>query len=202
MDSKYKSCKYSPDVVGYGEEAYGIEDYLIESLNEDAPNKAFKKIAKNAYKSADAKNDATKKEYDEIKDLYLPGDDTSKLDKRYADKMISKDDIVKSVDEKMAGLEKGDYPFYVTYYEEYPIYEPAEGGYYYAGCEAVSSTGYETKQGALDAAKEMAEEDGESYSGGNTFYRFGSRYIGEGRYIVVETNDDYLSREKGYEPYN
>mgnify|MGYP003295293821 CR=1 FL=1 len=26
--------------------------------------------------------------------------------------------------------------YYLTYYEEYPIYEPAEGGYYYAGCSA------------------------------------------------------------------
>ena len=28
--------------------------------------------------------------------------------------------------------------YYVTYYEEYPIYEPAEGGYYYAGSRNVS----------------------------------------------------------------
>ena len=27
---------------------------------------------------------------------------------------------------------------YVTYYEEYPIYEPAEGRYYYPGNEVVS----------------------------------------------------------------
>ena len=27
--------------------------------------------------------------------------------------------------------------YYVTYYEEYPIYEPAEGGYYYAGSQNV-----------------------------------------------------------------
>lgn len=27
---------------------------------------------------------------------------------------------------------------YLTYYEEYPIYEPAEGGYYYSGNQVVS----------------------------------------------------------------
>ena len=28
---------------------------------------------------------------------------------------------------------------YLSYYEEYPIYEPAEGGYYYSGAELVES---------------------------------------------------------------
>ena len=28
---------------------------------------------------------------------------------------------------------------YLTYYKEYPIYEPAEGGYYYAGNEVAQS---------------------------------------------------------------
>lgn len=28
---------------------------------------------------------------------------------------------------------------YITHYEEYPIYEPAEGGYYYSGNKVVDS---------------------------------------------------------------
>lgn len=28
---------------------------------------------------------------------------------------------------------------YLSYYKEYPIYEPAEGGYYYAGNQLVKS---------------------------------------------------------------
>lgn len=28
---------------------------------------------------------------------------------------------------------------YISHYEEYPIYEPAEGGYYYAGNQIVES---------------------------------------------------------------
>lgn len=28
---------------------------------------------------------------------------------------------------------------YLTFYSEYPIYEPAEGGYYYAGNEVTKS---------------------------------------------------------------
>ena len=28
---------------------------------------------------------------------------------------------------------------YVTHYEEYPIYEPAEGGYYYSGNQVVDT---------------------------------------------------------------
>ena len=32
--------------------------------------------------------------------------------------------------------------YYLTYYEEYPIYEPAEGGYYYAGNQACYFHGF------------------------------------------------------------
>ena len=28
---------------------------------------------------------------------------------------------------------------YISHYEEYPIYEPAEGGYYYSGNQLVAS---------------------------------------------------------------
>lgn len=34
--------------------------------------------------------------------------------------------------------------YYVTIYREYPLYEAAEGGYYYAGVELDESTGCES----------------------------------------------------------
>ena len=39
---------------------------------------------------------------------------------------------------------------YLTHYCEYPIYEPAEGGYYYAGREADASYECETMEEAME----------------------------------------------------
>lgn len=37
---------------------------------------------------------------------------------------------------------------YLSYYREYPIYEPAEGGYYYAGNQLVKSERLSNNAGA------------------------------------------------------
>ena len=50
--------------------------------------------------------------------------------------------------------------YYVQMYSEYPIYEPAEGGYYYAGrtAEDLEDNEYKTIQEAIDDAKLWVEE--------------------------------------------
>ena len=53
---------------------------------------------------------------------------------------------------------------YLTHYTEYPIYEPAEGGYYYAGNEAFESFTFLTKWGAKrHLAKMRAELEAEEF---------------------------------------
>ena len=42
---------------------------------------------------------------------------------------------------------------YVTHYEEYPLYEAAEGGYYYAGIQMV-----ESERMSKRAAKKLFKE--------------------------------------------
>ena len=108
---------------------------------------------------------------------------------------------------------------YVTHYEEYPIYEPAEGGYYYAGIQMVKSERMskhaakklfkkiweEVKQ---DNLNEYGEEEPESGQGKYpwiyccynqpTIKKYG-RYIGEGEYFVIERKQG--KDVKGYEPY-
>ena len=108
---------------------------------------------------------------------------------------------------------------YLTYYEEYPIYEPAEGGYYYSGNQVVS---YEklSKRAAkkkltklFEELKEDDSEPGSRYPGApilrgsydkwelinnNRLVRQSS-YIGQGMSYVIERKLGCETR--GYEPY-
>ena len=98
------------------------------------------------------------------------------------------------------------FPYYVSYYDEYPIYEPAEGGYYYAGTSATHSEGFNSLKAAqkfMDEYVNSAIADGENWKPyGKRGYYIPSKYIGEQSYIILEPNKEYLSRVSGYEPYN
>lgn len=98
---------------------------------------------------------------------------------------------------------------WLSYYEEYPIYEPAEGGYYYAGLALVK-----TERLSKRAAKRKFDEIAREYieetknekfpwiKGNGRFGRFlyrDSYYIGEGAMYCVEHNAG--EHEKGYQPY-
>ena len=48
--------------------------------------------------------------------------------------------------------------YYLTYYEEYPIYEPAEGGYYYSGCNAVEWAYDENMDDVINYIPKFAEK--------------------------------------------
>ena len=111
---------------------------------------------------------------------------------------------------------------YVTHYEEYPIYEAAEGGYYYAGIQMVESERM-SKRAAKKLFKELweqakeenletfGEEEPSNELNGRRIYpwyyfcynqpmiRKGSAYIGEGEYYVIERKQG--KDVKGYEPY-
>lgn len=108
---------------------------------------------------------------------------------------------------------------YVTHYEEYPIYEPAEGGYYYAGIQMVESEKL-SKRAAKKLFKELwkqaKEENFKEYGieepiKGCGIYpwvyscydlpmiRKHSPYIGEGEFYVIERKNGKY--EKGWEPY-
>ena len=98
-------------------------------------------------------------------------------------------------------IEKDDFPFYVTYYAEYPIFEPAEGGYYYPGRDAIWSEGFETKEEAEQFLDNFIREDGEDWEKYTDGYILHGKYIGEDQLAVIEANNEYLMRVAGYEPY-
>ena len=110
---------------------------------------------------------------------------------------------------------------YVTHYEEYPIYEPAEGGYYYSGNQVVESERMSKRKAKAELERlwleakaenlEMfgAEEpdfDKDEYGNriypwmrnGNEIFRY-SKYIGDGESYVIEHKLGSCTR--GWVPY-
>lgn len=89
---------------------------------------------------------------------------------------------------------------YLTHYQEYPIYEPAEGGYYYAGREAYESYRFWTRRGArrfLTDMKRELENDGFIVCGDYAYIP--SKYVGEGEQWFIEKK--YGSRNSGKQIY-
>jgi len=104
--------------------------------------------------------------------------------------------------------------YYVSYITEYPIYEPAEGGYYYAGTQIQLCREFSTWKKAnrffQKLRKEFLEEfsyDSERVVDGvcsgvskwrNPFVAYCSKYIGDGERIELTKKKPV---ERGYEPY-
>lgn len=85
--------------------------------------------------------------------------------------------------------------YYVTFYCEYPIYEPAEGGYYYTGIQVESSHKCQTWRKAKQTLRRLYKEyvgDGNVNEPGwfenDSKQHFGwhGKYIGEGWYVKLE----------------
>lgn len=76
--------------------------------------------------------------------------------------------------------------YYLSLYRAYPIYEPAEGGYYYEGLELIESNQFLSKQDARRALRDYASRNGFNISkDGLSAYKSGS-LIGESEEIYVE----------------
>lgn len=89
---------------------------------------------------------------------------------------------------------------YLTHYTEYPIYEPAEGGYYYAGREAGSFyrlNSMKQAQRKLEKMRKILEEDGFQVWPDGAYRR--SKYIGHGEEWIIEKV--YGSCNEGWRPY-
>lgn len=186
---------------------------LEESLNltEADLNPNIKKEIKRAYKSFDASQDWDRKAKRKIK-REVRQQAIKDIPDRAERKRVIKDDdeIIDDVyptnkkfvaPSRGKNVETADYPFYVTYYSEYPIYEPAEGGYYYAGANARYSKGFQTREEAQAHLRELAEEEDMDIVN-DDYAQINTPYIGEQDHIVVETRKSYLSGEKGYVPYS
>lgn len=175
---------------------------ISESLNEDLHDK-FKKDIKNAYKQWAAEVEKVEQQRKDLKDKFqdVESEEKKKEYEELTDKLFPMPADFKF--EFPKNIEKDDFPFYVTYYAEYPIYEPAEGGYYYAGKDAIWSEGINSEEEAWDYVNDFINEqedktEWEKFSDG---YLLRGQYIGEDQSIIIEPRDSYLSAVKGWEPY-
>lgn len=96
---------------------------------------------------------------------------------------------------------------YVSYYEEYPIYEPAEGGYYYPGNCLVDSKRKSKRQCRKDFEniwKECLKENESNpeypwiRACDNYIYK-DSEYVGRGKSYAIERKQG--SMRSGWKPY-
>ena len=88
--------------------------------------------------------------------------------------------------------------WYLTHYEEYPIYEPADGGYYYAGREYTEYIECSNKADAIHELQYVLKEDLESlgFIVDETSAYLPSKYIGEGESWVIEETLGSLTQGK------
>ena len=128
-------------------------------------------------------------------------------DKEIIDKVMAR--LVKNgyINAKEIQKSEEKYPYYVTLYYLYPIYEPAEGGYYYNGIGVDESYGFQTRKKAIKflrkRRKECLKEDKNVkwwYDYINSFGVYNENgYIGNGYFWEMERK--FGSAISGYQPY-
>lgn len=105
--------------------------------------------------------------------------------------------------------------YYLTYYEAYPIYEPAEGGYYYEGRTATKWWESEDLNEILNSISDFAEEFGMEkipFDFDSVKYELEkweysvvalthAKYIGDDEYLVIETEKGFQKYESEWHPY-
>lgn len=173
----------------------------FESLGEDIHDK-FKRDIKNSYKSWVNNQERIEQRRNDMLDLLGDMDDVSDETKEKWTRKTK--ELYPDVEYSYSfprNIEKDDYPFYVTYYAEYPIYEPAEGGYYYAGRDAVWSEGFNSREEAEAYAKRYVDQDMDNWEQSQNGYEIPGQYIGQTQSIRIEDNKSYLSDIAEPHPY-
>lgn len=105
--------------------------------------------------------------------------------------------------------------YYLTYYEAYPIYEPAEGGYYYEGRNAIKWWESKDLNELLNSISNFAEDfemekipfDFDDIK--DELEKWGycvvalthAKYIGDDEYLVMETERAFQKYEAHWHPY-
>lgn len=93
--------------------------------------------------------------------------------------------------------------YYVSYYESYPIFEPAEGGYYYEGVGLQNFERFGSLKSAQRFLRKKIEECGGKvefdYIGKYEARKHESNKIGDSWYLRIETVCG--KHERGWYPY-
>jgi hypothetical protein len=85
-------------------------------------------------------------------------------------------------------MKKSKTKYFVSCYEEYPIYEPAEGGYYYSG-RALSwySHPITSLKKARQKLRAFAKQEGFEKQCGKNQFIIENKHVGEGVILRIET---------------
>ena len=85
---------------------------------------------------------------------------------------------------------------YLSHYQEYPIFEPAEGGYYYAGNQVIESERMSKRKCRREFEKIWKECQKENKEEG---FEENADWLAVGRvYGIHRWGDNYICRESGY----
>ena len=154
------------------------------------------KLMKSGYNTTNIKKDvgtAVKKFAKETKikpQKIMPDFETlpikeSLRNKKNIDKNIKLKKKVEAVESLQEDIDTDETPtYYASYYEEYPI-ETDEG--MKAGCELLSYIAYDTEDDAINEIAQQAADDPDMEKITDEFYVAKSRYIGNDRFYIVET---------------
>lgn len=97
---------------------------------------------------------------------------------------------------------QNDGKWFITYSEYYPIYEPAEGGYYYSGKQIMKQRAFQTRRKAVKAFrkwyKDCCSDSGFWCNRFKTAFGVKGKYIGDG-YICELTRKPV--EQYGWKPY-
>lgn len=84
---------------------------------------------------------------------------------------------------------------YISYYEEYPIYEPAEGGYYYTGNQLLRTERKSKRQCRREFEKIWRDCQKENEKNGFVEDRdWNEVVVNTGEYLWVRVDDNYICK--------
>lgn len=215
-----ESEEYDKDPDAYTKEhfedlvkKYG--DGFINNIYDDATEEAFDKAIDEAESSYSEPEDD---EYDEYRDTMgamgaqdldeaaerEEGDLLDEEEREFIEnnkEKISPEDLLVTTSNPVA-------PYIITLYEKYPIYEPAEGGYYYDGIEVDTQWACDDLEEAKYEFEKLAKSYDLKIRGENKGIAFSepTGRIGEGYILQIESDTDSKynkvdSRASGYHPY-
>lgn len=206
-----ESEEYDKDPDAYTKEhfedlvkKYG--DGFINNIYDDATKEAFDKAVDEAESSY---SEPEYDEYDAYEDLdeaveREEGDLLDEEEREFIEndkEKISPEDLLVTASNPVA-------PYIITLYEKYPIYEPAEGGYYYDGIEVDTQWACDNLEEAKYEFEKLAKSYDLKIQGENKDIAFSEPVgrIGEGYILQIESDTDSKydkvdSRASGYHPY-
>jgi hypothetical protein len=187
-------------------------DGFINNIYDDAAEEAFDKARDEAESSY---SEPEYDEYDAYEDVMRAQDLDEAVEREEGDlldeeekEFIENDKEKISPEDLLVTTSNPVAPYIITLYEKYPIYEPAEGGYYYDGIEVDTQWACDNLEEAKYEFEKLAKRYDLKIQGENKDIAFSEHpeKIGEGYILQIESDTDSKydkvdNLASGYHPY-